>query len=153
MADTLNPVMSVVATTASQLPSLPIKDGQLIFIKDRQKIALDFNSKRNFYNQIILLQTDSERTGLLAPVSELFYFVIETAVLWTYSDGWIQITSRPQEIVHIGVTLPELGSADTLYVDKTKKCLSIWDDDENAYIDVADKTEAISESDILNLFK
>lgn len=152
MADALNPIMSVVATTASRLPALSIKNGRLIFIKDTQKVALDFDDKRTFYNTITVLQTEQERTSLLAPVSGLFYFVIETAVLWHFEQSWIQITTSPKEIVFIGVDLPQLGSSSTLYVDKGSKQISIWDDTLSQYIVVADTAESITEAEILNLF-
>ena len=153
MADSLNPIMSVVATTASRLPDLSIKNGQLIFVKDSQKVALDFNDKRTFYNQIVVLQTEHERTSLLAPISGLFYFVIDTAVLWHYEQSWIQITTSPHEIVYIGVSLPELGNASTLYVDTVLNNVSIWNDDTKKYQIVADKTKVISDDDISKLFE
>ena len=152
MADIQNTILSVVATTASRLPDLSIKNGQLIFVKDSQKIALDLNDKRYFYNQIVVLQTDSERQSLFAPISGLFYFVIDTAVLWHYEQSWIQITTSPHEIVYIGVSLPELGNASTLYVDTVLSNVSIWDDDTKKYQIVADKAEAISNDDISKLF-
>ena len=145
MADIQNTILSVVATTASRLPDLSIKNGQLIFVKDSQKIALDLNDKRYFYNQIVVLQTDSERQSLFAPISGLFYFVIDTAVLWHYEQSWIQITTSPHEIVYIGVSLPELGNASTLYVDTVLNNVSIWNDDTKKYQIVADKTKVISD--------
>ena len=153
MADTEKTIMSVVATTASRLPDLSIKNGQLIFVKDSQKVALDFNDKRTFYNQIVVLQTDLERQSLLAPISGLFYFVIDTAVLWHYEQTWIQITASPNEIVYIGVSLPELGSANTLYVNASLNNVSIWDDDTKKYQIVADKTDVISDDEISKLFE
>lgn len=153
MADTEKTIMSVVATTASRLPDLSIKNGQLIFVKDSQKVALDHNDKRTFYNQIVVLQTEHERTSLLAPISGLFYFVIENAVLWLYEQSWIQITTSPHEIVYIGVSLPELGNASTLYVDTVLNNVSIWNDDTKKYQIVADKTEVISDDDISKLFE
>ena len=100
MADlTTKPVLSVCATVGSKLPNLVIKDGQLIFVQDKHRIALDFGGKRIFYNQIEELATDAVRTSMLAPVAGLFYFVIETAVLWTYRDKWVQITTPPKEVV------------------------------------------------------
>lgn len=153
MADTEKIIMSVVATTASRLPDLSIKNGQLIFIKDSQKVALDINDKRTFFNQIVVLQTDTERTSLLAPISGLFYFVIDTAVLWHYGQSWIQITTSPKEIIYIGVSLPELGSANTLYVDTTLNNVSVWDDDTKKYQIVADKAEVITDDDISKLFE
>lgn len=153
MADTLNPILSVISTTASRLPDLAIKDGQLIFVKDSQKVALDIGSKRTFYNQITILQTESERQSLLAPISGLFYFVMENAVLWLYNQSWIQITTPPENIVFIGEELPELGSKEVAYINTADKCISVWDDLQQKYMVVADKTEPITDEDILKLFE
>lgn len=98
MAESLDTKISFVVTTASRLPDLAITNGQLIFIKDTQKIALDIGDKRIFYNQIIVLQTDTERTSLLAPITGAFYFVIDTTVLWMYQEEWLQITISPSSI-------------------------------------------------------
>ena len=100
MADSTK--ISFVATTASRLPDLAIKNGQLIFVKDTQKVALDMNDKRIFYNQINVLQTDTERISLLAPITGAFYFVKDTAILWTYQEGWVQISTPPSAIDQIG---------------------------------------------------
>lgn len=153
MTDTITPILSVIATSASRLSDLSIKDGQLVFVKDKQYIALDIDNKRVFYNQIISLKTDEERQSILAPIKGLFYFVVSTAVLWTYEDSWIQITTQPNEVVFIGVELPELGSANTLYVNKQNKEISVWDDDMKSYMVVADKMDEITEEEILLLFE
>lgn len=156
MADsTTKTVLSVCATVGSKLPDLVIKDGQLTFVHDKHKIALDYGGKRTFYNQIEELATDGARTSMLAPVAGLFYFVIETAVLWTYRDGWVQITTPPKEVVFFGTELPELGVSKTLYVDTAAKEISVWDENNQAYVVVADKTQAseMSADDIRALFE
>lgn len=154
MADTEKVILSVVETTASRLPSLSIKNGQLIFIKDSQKIALDIDSKRTFYNQIVVLQTESERTSLLAPVTGLFYFVIETAILWTYqTEGWIQVTTPPKKYINFGVSNPEIGESDVLYVDKTDKTISYWDDNQNNYVTLSQNVIEITDDEINQLFE
>lgn len=154
MADlTTKPVLSVCATVGSKLPDLVIKDGQLIFIQDKHKIALDFGGKRVFYNQIEELATDAVRTSMLAPVAGLFYFVIETAVLWTYRDKWVQITTPPKEVVFFGTELPELGVSKTLYVDTARKEISVWDETTSGYVVVADKTNELTAEDVDALFK
>lgn len=154
MADlTTKPVLSVCATVGSRLPNLVIKDAQLIFVQDKHKIALDYGGKRTFYNQIEELATDATRTSMLAPVAGLFYFVIETAVLWTYRDGWVQITTPPKEVVFFGTELPELGVAKTLYVDTGKKEISVWDESIGGYVVVADKTNELTAEDINALFQ
>lgn len=99
MADEEKVILSVIETTASRLPSLVIKNGQLIFVKDKQRIALDIDNKRTFYNQTVVLQTETERTSMLAPITEIFYFVVETSILWSYqTSGWVQITTPPSAI-------------------------------------------------------
>lgn len=154
MSDTTTKtILSVCATVASRLPDLAIKNGQLVFIQDKQMIALDYGGKRVFYNQINLLDTEDDRLSIIAPVSGLFYFVIKTAVLWTYQDSWIQITSPPKEVLFIGTELPELGTSKTLYVDTANKEISVWDSEQSTYIVVADSKGTISESEIDSLFK
>lgn len=154
MADTLNttPILSVIATNASRLSDLIIKNGQLVFIKDKARIALDFDDKRVFYNQIVELSTDDDRQSLLAPINGAYYFVISTAVLWYYNNEWVPITTPPQEIVFIGVELPELGSANTLYVNKEELNISVWDENQNKYTIVADTTEPIPNDLIDGIF-
>ena len=141
----------IVATTASRVKDLVIKDGQLIFMREVGRIAFDFKGQRVFYNQIVELETESARQSLESPIPG-YYFVIDKATLWFYQDGWVQITHEPKEVVFIGVELPELGSANTLYVDKQSKNISVWDDETKHYVVVADTTSEISEEYIDSLF-
>lgn len=157
MADsilTTSPILSVCATVGERVKELPIKNGQLLFVQDKHRIALDFNGKRRFYNQIEELGTELERTSLLAPISGMYYFVIESAVLWTYQGKWIQITSRPEEIVFIGTDIPELGNPKTLYAITTEgnENISVWDESSSGYKVVADKTQEVTDEDIISLF-
>lgn len=153
MADTTTKsVMSLVATSSSRIRDLIIKDGQLIFIQDLGRIAFDFKGKRVFYNQIVELETEADRLALEQPLDG-YYFVIDSACLWFYKSGWIQITDKPQEIVQIGVELPQLGQQGKLYVDTDDREISVWDDETESYITVSNYTREVTEQDILNLFK
>ena len=40
----------IVATTSDKIEALGIKDGQLIFVQDKGKLAFDFNGARVFYD-------------------------------------------------------------------------------------------------------
>ena len=152
MADTTTKqVMSLVATSSSRIRELVIKDGQLIFIQDLGRIAFDFKGKRVFYNQVAELETEAERLELDSPLNG-YYFVIDTACLWMYRNGWIQITDKPQEIVFIGTELPQLGQANKIYVNKTEREISIWDDTSNEYIAVANYCGVISSEEVKNFF-
>lgn len=145
--------LKVIATSSSRIKDLIIRNNQLIFIQDLKRIAFDFNNKRVFYNQIVELDTDAERLALDSPLSG-YYFVIDKATLWYYRDGWTQITQEPEEVVFIGVELPELGSAKegTLYVNKAEREISVFDSESNKYIVVSDYTKDVTDEDINSLF-
>ena len=156
MADTTNntkPVMSLVATSSSRIRDLIIKDGQLIFIQDLGRIAFDFKGKRVFYNQIVELNTEAERLALENPLNG-YYFIIDEACLWVYKDGWIQITDKPQQIVFVGVELPQLGQANKIYANTAEGAenISVWDEELGAYVVVADKTYSMTKDDVIALF-
>ena len=152
MLDTaMKSVLSLVATTSSRIRDLVIKDGQLIFIQDLGRIACDFNGKRVFYNQIVELNTEGERLSLESPLSG-YYFVIDSACLWFYQDGWIQITEKPEEVIFIGVELPELGQSNKLYVDIDDREISVWNEETGEYVAVANYTQEVSKEDIEDLF-
>lgn len=154
MADvTTKSVMSLVATSSSRIRDLVIKDGQLIFIQDIGRIAFDFKGKRVFYNQIVELETEADRLALEQPLDG-YYFIIDTACLWMYKNGWIQITEKPQEILFIGVELPQLGQANKLYVNVTEGAenISVWCDEINGYKVVANRTYSMTKEDVIALF-
>ena len=153
MADTIatKPVMSLIATSSSRIRDLVIKDGQLIFIQDLGRIAFDFKGKRVFYNQIAELETEADRLALENPLSG-YYFVIDEARLWFYKDEWIAITEKPQEILFVGVELPQLGQANKIYVDTDDREISIWDEATGKYIVVSNYTEEVTNADIEDLF-
>ena len=107
--------LKVIATSSSRIKDLIIRDNQLIFIRDLGRIAFDSKGKRVFYNQIVELETEVDRLALVNPISG-YYFVIGSACLYFYKDGWVQITERPQEVLFVGVELPELGQEGKLYI-------------------------------------
>jgi len=147
-------VLSLIATTSSRIRELVIKNGQLIFMQDKGRIAFDFNNQRVFYNQIVEIETETERLALESPLSG-YYFVIDKAILWYYQDEWIRITKEPEEIIFIGVELPALGQANKIYANTTEGAenISVWDEKLGKYVVIADKTQEVTIEDIENLFK
>lgn len=151
MADT-SPKFTACITTGSKASQLPIQNGQLIFVKDKQEIWFDFNDKRVHYVDIIVLNTEQERVSLLAPITNKFYYVEETYVLWRRTlSGWMQVTMPPQDIMYIGEELPESGIENKLYINTISKEISIWKD--SKYDIVSNKSEAIPLETIQELFK
>ena len=153
MPDTRNTksILSLVATTSSKIKNLVIKDGQLIFLQDLGRIAFDFKGKRVFYNQIVELETEADRLALEQPLDG-YYFVIDSACLWFYKSGWIQITEKPQEILFVGTELPQLGQQGKLYVDIDDREISVWDEGTDSYITVSNYTAEVTDADIESLF-
>lgn len=154
MAETKSILNLVVADQSSKLSDFAIGHQQIIFLQDKRKIALDYNGKRTFYNQIEILETDAERKELTDPIQGLFYFVIGTATLWLYDVTWISVTTPPQEIVFIGDVLPEIGIENTLYINKEEnnEYVAIWDNENKRYRTIAKNHDVISEEDIASLF-
>lgn len=152
-----NSFLSIVATTTERVKELPIKSGQLIFARDEKygfhRIAFDRADGRIFYNQITVLESENERKTLPSPTVG-YYFVISSAVLWLYKDdSWTKITKSPDEIIFVGVELPELGQENTIYVDSKEKEISVWVEEVGEYVAVANYTNEITSEDIEGLFK
>lgn len=145
-------ILSFCATVSDKVKDLVIKDGQLIFIHDEGRLALDYKGKRTFYNQIIELEAEAERRTLSEPINGKYYFVIETAVFWRYFNGWQQLTTAPEDIIFIGTEMPELGQPKTLYVDKENREISVWDEEQTDYLKVSNYTGTISVDEISALF-
>lgn len=93
MSDSNSVELSVGTTVNSMLGNVEVKNGQLLFIRDKRTVALDYDNKRTIYNQIEELDTEESRISLLAPVTGRYYFVIDPGILWTYQDGWVQLSN------------------------------------------------------------
>lgn len=131
----LQTILKVISTNDSQLSKLPIKNGQLIFAHDKQQIYLDVQNKRTCYEQIVTLNTEEQRTSLLAPIDG-FYFIMETAILWRYSDDWIQITSQPAKQIVLEdsyLKFPVVGNENQIYIDTTENATYHWDEQSVKY--------------------
>ena len=153
MANLTKPILSYVTTVSDRLKDLVIKEGQLIFIYDEGRLALDYKGKRTFYNQITEIETEQERIELSDPINGKYYFVEETSILWRYFNGWKQLTTSPEEkSIFIGTQLPEVGESDKLYVDKDNQEISVWDDEQDEFLKVSNYTGSISAETISALF-
>ena len=146
-----NSGLKVIATSSSRIRDLIIRDNQLIFVRDKGRIAFDSQGKRVFYNQIVEVETEAERLALVNPI-EGYYFVLSSGILYHYKNGWIQITEKPESFLCIDVELPQLGQENKLYINKAEQDISVWDDETDEYIKVANYTMEVTDEDILNLF-
>lgn len=129
-------ILKAFTTVDSKLPSLPCEDGQLIFVYDKKKIVLDTHGIRTVYEQIQTIEKEEHRQSLLAPIDS-FYFVIETSILWRYTNGkWIQITSQPSEKIVTEdsyLNFPTVGYANQIYIDTSDNATYRWDEQSLKY--------------------
>lgn len=156
MADTTTSTKSVlklVATTSSKIRDLTIQSGQLVFLYDIGRIAFDYKGTRVFYNQIVELGSEAIRQSLEDPLDG-YYFVLGSGRLWAYKNGWVPITEKPESVLCIGDEnlFPELGQEDKLYVNKVGQDISVWDNETDKYIKVANYTMDATDEDIESLF-
>lgn len=75
----------------SELSSIPVSNGQIIFVKDHKSILWDVDSLRIELTQAIILNKETDRTSILAPLPNKFYYVVETNVLYYYGSDWVII--------------------------------------------------------------
>ena len=81
-------VNSYIETIAANLDSIPIRAGQQIFCKDSRDLYIDnSDTDRTHLSDIIKLNTDAERSSLLAPIPNKLYLIIETKLLWMSVGG------------------------------------------------------------------
>ena len=145
-------VVNLYIAQPKHLSQLPVRDGNIIFLENSNKVCLDYHDKRYDYETIKTFQTDSERE-IFVPDLSGYYFVVETGCLWYYNNGWSRITCPPEDVVtFVDIDLPTVGRSETLYVSKKKQVISIWDTDKNEYLAVSDYTKSVTEDDIANLF-
>jgi hypothetical protein len=110
------PILKFYQTTEERLDLLPVSDGQLIFVTDGRFIALDTGGSRTIFNQILYLDTESQRTILPAPLTG-FYYIEETHVLWRYANyTWTAVTEKPKEEISFSDEFPDVGEEKKIYV-------------------------------------
>lgn len=76
----------------SQLNSVTIIDGQLIYVKDNYELYWDNDNVRKQISDIIVLNTEEEKNDILAPLNK-FYYVKDSNKLYYYFLKWINIGS------------------------------------------------------------
>ena len=86
-------------TTKAKLSSVAVGAGRVVFCRDTQELFVDMSTgERKQITDIIILQTEAERTGLVAPLTK-FYYVVETSKLWRYQGSWVSLTADGAVVV------------------------------------------------------
>lgn len=105
-------------TTPERLESLPVTNGNIIFVPDGNMVCLDFKDTRFTYQTIKVFATEEERRNTPF-LNDGFYFVAETNVVWRWTgDSWKKVTPSNLQPTFYGETkdlFPEEGNTDSLY--------------------------------------
>lgn len=135
-------ILSMFVTKSKYLQQLPIHDGQLIYTMDGNRIALDFNGARYYYDTIQSFETEEQRTSFVS-VLDGYYYVKDTSCLWSYSNSqWNRLTPENLDPIVFGNTVedfPAEGKSNTLYV--ADKATYKWNAGIRGYDPVANLTE------------
>lgn len=143
--------LSILSSGINELSDIPVINGQLIFVKNRNIITLDMNSSRTFYRGINTIDSESELKSYERD-SE-FVFVKESHNLYVYLDNnWIQLVDRDNAKLIKGER-PLIGDAKGLYVDSSSQNISVWDEAKQKYVIVGEVIHPISLNTIDALFK
>lgn len=91
--ESTNTQFKAVITNKTGLQSTAVSDGCVYFVDDTKELFFDFDSTRVEVKDILILDTDAQRTNILFNPLNKFYFVLETQKLWLYRNGvWYQIS-------------------------------------------------------------
>lgn len=91
-------ILNLIETIQTKLSTLAKKDGQLIVIRDNASLYVDLDGARIYISDWIDISTDEERLAMLSPLSNKYYYVVETNKIWRYISGsWVLVTQNNYE--------------------------------------------------------
>ena len=94
--------LKLIETIQSKLSTLTKKDGQLIVVRDNASLHIDLDGNRIYISDWIDISTDEERLAMISPLSNKYYYVVETNKIWRYISGsWVLISSIKDLNEHI----------------------------------------------------
>ena len=97
----------------AKLDTVPLIDGQIIYVKDTHELYFDVNDTRTKATDIIFLATTQEREGLENPFQSKLYFVLEDATLYLYTGNkWVSVTATSADKVSFDNTDTLLEATD-----------------------------------------
>lgn len=74
-------------TIEATLESTPINNGRIYVTTDTKRLYVDLNSSRLLIDGNIYLETELQRTSIIAPLSNKLYIVKETGFSYMYING------------------------------------------------------------------
>jgi hypothetical protein len=87
-----NTKVKFVTAYASQLDSIPIINGQIIYLSDSSQIYFDMNNVRKPSSDIIEMPNEEAIKAILTPLNKL-YIAKDVGTLWKYlNTGWVCIS-------------------------------------------------------------
>ena len=105
-------------TTSDKVSEIPVRAGNVVFVKDTREVCVDDDEGRKYYSDIITLNTEAQRLALSTPLTG-FYFVEDTGILWRYNNKWTALTTPPENQIVFAdyANFPQVGKEYVIYVD------------------------------------
>lgn len=116
---------------ASEASTLPVKAGQLIFCRDSGDIFYDTadNVRTSMSDKVTFLATETVRKGMLAPVTDRIYCVLDSGKMYLYSGtDWIPIGSTTMSVLSNVVLEPGTwtGTTNAYKYTVTNDLIKYW---------------------------
>lgn len=82
--------------TSTNYKSIPIKTGNIIYIKDTGDHYFDDSTGRRIkVGDIISISTEDERQSIISPITNKIYLVLSTGKMYLFKDTWVPINATP----------------------------------------------------------
>lgn len=121
--------LSLTEVASSQLSSVPIKDGQLIFCRDTGNFYKDDADVRNRVSSDFETVADLP----LAPLSNKLYLLLPNRLFFFGRGEWIEVNESPVVTKDTIYSFPTIGRADKIYIATKTNETYRWDDDNTKY--------------------
>lgn len=117
--------LSIVQTSSLNIGSLPVSNGQIIFLNDINQVYFDYNDIRSHYGGRIRFITSLEKLTKINFNIGLYYLNDVNSLYFYNGEKWYLLhTLDDAKDILFGEDLPEQGQENKLYIKDTE--IDIW---------------------------
>lgn len=122
----------------SDISSIPVDNGSIYFLSKSKELFCDLNGSRFKISDIVILDTESDKSSIVNPISSKLYFVVGTNTLYLYyGSKWI-----PVNHFHSNKdVLDELSDFNGNLEYNGEQIYKIWHGTKEEYDDIPEKDE------------
>lgn len=132
-------VLSLTKASQSQLPNIPITDGQLIFCRDTGSFYKDDADTRIKMSSDLVVCSDLP----LAPIANKIYLLL-SGKLYFFNGEWVELNESPIVTEDTIYSFPTIGDIYHIYIATKTNRTYRWDNENTKYYCVGSDYEEIN---------